>query len=98
MFDSGTLSGASKGAEFALLAASHLDWIKAVVAITPSDVVWEGYGWHTEPGTTPLFALEGKPPAHRRLPAARAVRAYLALSSLYAAGTFKPGCTQPNSA
>lgn len=55
------LFGASKGAEFALLAASHLDWIKAVVAITPSDVVWEGYGWNTEPGTRPSFALDGKP-------------------------------------
>ncbi len=54
------LFGASKGAEFALLAASHLDWIKAVVAVTPSDVVWEGYGWDTEPGTKPSFALDGK--------------------------------------
>lgn len=55
------LFGASKGAEFALLAASHLDWIKAVVAITPSDVVWEGYGWRTAPGASPSFALDGKP-------------------------------------
>jgi dienelactone hydrolase len=55
------LFGASKGAEFALLAASHLGWVKAVVAITPSDVVWEGYGWNTEPGTRPSFALDGKP-------------------------------------
>ena len=55
------LFGASKGAEFALLAASHLNWIKAVVAITPSDVVWEGYGWNTEPGASPSFALDGKP-------------------------------------
>ena len=55
------LFGASKGAEFALLAASHLDWIKAVVAITPSDVVWEGFGWHTEPGASASFALDGKP-------------------------------------
>ncbi len=54
------LFGASKGAEFALLAASHLGWIKAVVAITPSDVVWEGYGWNTEPGAKPSFALDGK--------------------------------------
>lgn len=58
------LFGASKGAEFALLAASHLGWVKAVVAITPSDVVWEGYGWDTEPGTRPSFALDGKPLAY----------------------------------
>ncbi len=55
------LFGASKGAEFALLAASHLDWIKAVVAVTPSDVVWEGYGWNTEPGSKSSFSLGGRP-------------------------------------
>jgi dienelactone hydrolase len=54
------LFGASKGAEFALLAASHLDWVKAVVAVAPSDVVWEGYGWDTEPGTAPSFSVGGK--------------------------------------
>jgi hypothetical protein len=55
------LYGASKGAEFALLAASHLDWIKAVVAVTPSDVVWEGYGWSMQMGASSSFALDGKP-------------------------------------
>ncbi len=38
------LYGVSKGAEFALLAASRMAWPKAVVAIVPSDVVWEGWG------------------------------------------------------
>lgn len=33
--------GVSKGAEFALAAASRMDWIKAVV---PSNVIWEGWG------------------------------------------------------
>lgn len=38
------LYGHSKGAEYAVVAASYYSWIKAVVACTPSDVVWEGYG------------------------------------------------------
>jgi dienelactone hydrolase len=36
--------GVSKGAEFALAAASRMPWIKAVAAIVPSDVIWEGWG------------------------------------------------------
>lgn len=36
--------GISKGAEFALAAASRMPWIKSVVAIVPSDVIWEGWG------------------------------------------------------
>ncbi len=36
--------GASKGAEFALIAASRFPWIKAVAAVVPTDVVWEGWG------------------------------------------------------
>ena len=51
--------GASKGAEFALIAASHYPWISAVVAVVPSDVVWEGWGG-TGP-TTASFAIDGKP-------------------------------------
>jgi dienelactone hydrolase len=51
--------GASKGAEFALLAASKYDWIKAVVAIVPSDVVWEG--WGKAGVTTASFSFDGKP-------------------------------------
>lgn len=38
------LFGTSKGAEFALIAASRMNWISAVVAIVPSDVVWQGWG------------------------------------------------------
>src|SRR5471032_370104 len=38
------LLGTSKGAEFALIAASKMDWISSVVAIVPSDVVWHGLG------------------------------------------------------
>lgn len=36
--------GVSKGAEFALIAATRFSWIGAVVAVAASDVVWEGFG------------------------------------------------------
>ncbi len=55
------LYGASKGAEFALLAACHLDWVKAVVAVAPSDVIWEGWGLTVSPGTRSSFSFQGKP-------------------------------------
>lgn len=56
------LYGVSKGAEYALLAASHYDWVHAVVAVAPSDVVWEGFGWGVgTAGTRASFALDGKP-------------------------------------
>lgn len=42
--------GISKGAELALLAASRYDWLDAVVACVPSDVVWAGYGRELAPG------------------------------------------------
>lgn len=51
--------GASKGAEFALIAASHYRWIRAVAAIVPSDVVWEGWG-NGEPDHS-SFSFAGKP-------------------------------------
>ena len=38
------LYGVSKGAEFALVAATRYDCITAVVAVVPSDVVWQGFG------------------------------------------------------
>lgn len=38
------LYGTSKGAEFVLIAAARMKWIRAVVAIVPSDVVWQGWG------------------------------------------------------
>lgn len=46
-----SLYGVSKGAEFALLAAARYDWVSSVVAVVPSDVVWEGYP--LEPGAVP---------------------------------------------
>ena len=56
------LWGVSKGAEFALIAATRFDWVKAVVAVVPSDVVWEGWGDRTaRPGTTASYAWKGQP-------------------------------------
>jgi dienelactone hydrolase len=57
------LFGASKGAEFALIAASHYDWVDAAVAYAPTDVVWEGWGLETveAEGTRSSFSLDGKP-------------------------------------
>jgi dienelactone hydrolase len=55
------LVGTSKGAEFVLIAASRFKWITSVVAIAPTDVVWEGWGPGVEPGTRSSFALDGKP-------------------------------------
>ena len=51
--------GASKGAEFALIAASRYSWIKAVAAIAASDLVWEGWG-RRGPAVS-SFAFDGKP-------------------------------------
>lgn len=55
------LYGISKGAEFALAAASRMPWVKAVAAIVPSDVVWEGWG-PAAPGADQRssFAWRGK--------------------------------------
>ena len=53
--------GTSKGAEFALLAGARMPWIMAVVAIVPSDVVWEGWGPGVEPGKRSSFSWQGKP-------------------------------------
>jgi hypothetical protein len=53
--------GVSKGAELALLAATKFDWIKAVVAIAPSDVVWEGWGKpNQQPGTRSSFSWRSR--------------------------------------
>ena len=56
------LFGASKGAEFALIAASRYDWIDSVVAYSPSDVVWEGWGLEMveAEGTRSSFSFEGR--------------------------------------
>ena len=53
--------GTSKGAEFALLAGARMPWIKAIVAIVPSDVVWEGWGAGVAPGQRSSFSWQGKP-------------------------------------
>ena len=55
------LVGTSKGAEFVLIAASRFKWITSVVAIAPSDVVWEGWGPGVDAGKRSSFALDGKP-------------------------------------
>ncbi len=58
----GLLAG-SKGSEFALIAASRYPWIKAVVAYTPSDLVWEGWGLEMleAEGTRSSFSFGGRP-------------------------------------
>lgn len=55
------LFGVSKGAEFVLAAASRMGWPKSVVALVPSDVVWEGWGPGVEPGRRSSFAWRGEP-------------------------------------
>ena len=55
------LYGFSKGAELALLAASLDGPCAAVVAISPSDVVWEGWGRGIAPGTSSGFSWKGRP-------------------------------------
>lgn len=53
--------GVSKGAEFALAGTSRIPGYAAVVAIVPSDVIWEGWGAGTKPGEPSSFAWEGRP-------------------------------------
>jgi dienelactone hydrolase len=53
--------GTSKGAEFALLAAVRMPWIKAVLAMVPSDVVWEGWGAGIAADTRSSFSWQGQP-------------------------------------
>lgn len=55
--------GGSKGSEFALSAASRLDFVTSVIAYTPSDLVWEGFGLEMveHEGTRSSFSLDGKP-------------------------------------
>ncbi|MBU1385883.1 MAG: acyl-CoA thioesterase/BAAT N-terminal domain-containing protein [Alphaproteobacteria bacterium] len=57
------LFGGSKGAEFALIAASKYDWIASVVAFAPSDLVWEGWGLETleGEGLRSSFSHQGQP-------------------------------------
>lgn len=54
--------GTSKGAEFVLLAGVKMPWIRAVAAIVPTDVVWEGWGQGAGPaGVNASFAWKGEP-------------------------------------
>lgn len=53
--------GVSKGAEFALIAASRMPWLRSVVAVVPSDVVWEGWGPGVAPGQKSSFSFNGQP-------------------------------------
>ncbi len=53
--------GTSKGAEFALLAGTKFDWVRAIVACVPTDVVWEGWGQGIGPDTKASFAWKGEP-------------------------------------
>lgn len=57
------LFGASKGAEFALIAGSRYDWIDSIVAYAPTDVVWEGWGLEMveAEGTRSSFSFGGEP-------------------------------------
>ena len=53
--------GTSKGAEFALLAGTKMPWIRAIVAVVPTDVVWEGWGMGVAGGTRSSFSWKGEP-------------------------------------
>jgi dienelactone hydrolase len=55
------IHGVSKGGEFALIAASRMPWLRAVSAIVPSDVVWEGWGDGSADGVPSSFAWRGQP-------------------------------------
>jgi dienelactone hydrolase len=52
--------GTSKGAELALLAGTRMPWIGAIVAVVPTDVVWEGWGEGVAPGSRSSFAWKGE--------------------------------------
>jgi dienelactone hydrolase len=57
------LFAGSKGSEFALSAASRYPFITSVVAYTPSDLVWEGFGLEMveHEGTRSSFSFGGQP-------------------------------------
>ncbi len=57
------LFAGSKGSELALLAASRYPWVSSVIAYTPSDVVWEGWGLEMleAEGTRSSFSFEDEP-------------------------------------
>lgn len=54
--------GVSKGAEYALIAAARMPWIRGVVAVVPSDVVWEAWGPDVpEADKRSSFSYRGQP-------------------------------------
>lgn len=55
------LYGYSRNGAYVLLAATKFDWVKAVAGISPSDVVWEGWGDLVKLGTTSSYSWKGKP-------------------------------------
>ena len=59
--------GGSKGAEFGLIAATKFSWIKSVVAVAPTDVVWEGWdeGATVHVETSSFSWQGGHYPTHR---------------------------------
>ena len=58
------LYGFSRNSAFVLLSATRFDWVDAVAAIAPSDVVWEGWGDRVKLGTTSSYSWEGEPLAY----------------------------------
>ncbi|MDN3645448.1 acyl-CoA thioesterase/BAAT N-terminal domain-containing protein [Pontixanthobacter aestiaquae] len=54
------LYGYSRNGAYVLLAATKFDWVKAVAGISPSDVVWEGWGDGVELGTTSSYSWQGE--------------------------------------
>ena len=53
--------GSSIGGETALLVASRDPRIKAVVAGSPSSVIWQGYDQRNPANVVPTYTLDGKP-------------------------------------
>jgi hypothetical protein len=53
--------GISRNATYSLLAAVRYDWIDAVAAIVPSDVVFEGWGQGVKLGTTSSYSWKTTP-------------------------------------
>lgn len=58
------LYGFSRNSAFVLLSATRFDWVDAVAAIAPSDVVWEGWGDGVKLGTTSSYSWDGEPLAY----------------------------------
>ncbi|MEM1391520.1 MAG: acyl-CoA thioesterase/bile acid-CoA:amino acid N-acyltransferase family protein [Pseudomonadota bacterium] len=55
------LHGFSRNGAYVLLAATRFSWVKAVAAIAPSDVVWEGWGNGVTQGVTSSYSWQGEP-------------------------------------